>query len=513
MKMKRYLVLTLLLLLAVASQAQQYGPKDHAADSCFVTLSCFPSQGGDAAGEGRYISGSRVTVYADPFNGFEFVEWREGTVSVSADPNYTFIITHDIHLTAYFSNGRHSITVDPGITHGTVTVTPSGLVETCQVVTITAVPATNYVLSNLWAYKKGDSSHTVPIQDNTFIMPEFDVMVSAVFAGLPPVITGQIAPQAICSGQTLTLTKPAASNVERDGWEICPDEYFQMAQAYTGQTLDASYNGWKLRYWASNDGGVSYSNVVGITVSVFEPELTGELYLCTMQSGTYTASHVGNATLTWTVSDQAATVTESGKTLKVKWATAGQQTVTLNAVNETTGCSAELKLGINVVSYVDSNDVQQIVAKKDNGKDYILIYPNPKEPYRYQWYKDGVAISGATGQYYYQQGGLDSGAYKVYLSLNADANGNLFGGAFTNEYVVTNPNISLSPNPVQSGEGLLVVNNSEEVAVSVYTIDGRLLHQQTINGTTTLDLNLAQGIYLIKLNDHQNEYIEKLIVK
>lgn len=512
--MKRYLVLTLLLLLAAASQAQQYSPKDHAADSCTVTLSCFPIQGGAAAGEGRYHSGTRVTVDADPFNGFEFVEWREGSVSLSADPSYTFVITHDIHLTAYFSNGRHTITVDPAITHGTITVSPSGVAETCQVVTVTAVPDANYALSSLWAYKSGDASHAVPIQDNTFIMPEFDVMVSAIFVALPPVITGQIVPQAICSGQSLTLTKPAASNVERDGWEICPDEYFQMAQAYTGQTLDASYNGWKLRYWASNSGGVSYSNVVGITVSTFEPGLTGDLFLCTMQTGTYVASGVNNATLTWTVSDEAANYTESGKTLKVCWATAGHQTVTLKAEDKTTGCSAELNLDVNVVSYVNSDDVQQIVAKKDNGRDYILIYPNPKEPYRYQWYKDGVAIRGANGQYYYQQGGLDAGAYKVYLSLNADAAGNLFGGAFTTEYVVAPVSVSLVPNPAQSGEGVLIVNRGGEATVSVYTLDGRLLHQQAINGTNAvLNLNLTQGIYLVKVNDHQNEYNEKLIVK
>ena len=500
--MKKYLVFVLLLLIAVTTQAQQNNARaPHRLTIKYLYASNLTQAAPDSVL--TLEPGQQYSVESPTIAGYTPDKPKvEGTM-----PN------NDLTETVKYNPNSQTITVDPNITHGTVTTSPSGQAQPGADVTVTATPEQYYELSTLRVYKKGDENQSVTLNDNVFVMPRFDVFVTASFTMLPPVINGQIAPQTICAGEALTLTAPTVVNAERQGWEICPDEYFQSAVAYTNQTLDASYNGWKLRFWAVNAGGYSYSNVVGITVSVLEPELTGELYLCTMQSGTYTAGHVGNATLTWTVSDQAATVTESGKTLKVNWATAGQQTVTLNAVNEATGCSAEVKLSINVVSYVNSNDVQQIVAKKDNGKDYILIYPNPKDTYKYQWYKDGEAIRGATGQYYYQQGGLDAGAYKVYLSLNADANGNLFGGAFTTEYVVANPNISLSPNPAHTGEGVLIVNNSDEATVNVYGLDGRLLHQQTINGTTTLDINLAQGIYLIKLNDHQNEYIEKLIVK
>ncbi|MCR4847284.1 MAG: T9SS type A sorting domain-containing protein [Bacteroidales bacterium] len=500
--MKKYLIFALLLLLTVTTQAQQNNKRaEHRLTIKYLYASDLSTAAPDSVqtlGAGRYYSVESPAI-ADYTPDKPIVE---GTMP-----------DHDLTETVKYYPNTCTITVDAGITHGTVTTSPSGEARPGTEVTVTATPDQYYELSTLWVYKKGDESQTVTLNDNVFVMPQFNVFVTATFNMLPPVINGQITPQTICAGEALTLTAPTVTNAERQGWEICPDEYFQSAIAYTNQTLDASYNGWKLRFWASNEGGISYSNVVSITVSVIEPELTGDLYLCTQQSGTYTVGNVGNATLTWTVSDQASTVTESGRTLKVNWVTAGQQTVTLNAVNEETGCSAEVKVTVNVVSYINNNDVQQIVAKKDNGRDYILIYPNPKENYKYQWYKDGQAINGATGQYYYQQGGLDAGAYKVYLSLNADAQGNLFGGAFTNEYVVKDPNISLSPNPVQTGESVLIVNNNGEATMSVYTLDGRLLHQQTINGTTTLNLNLAQGIYLIKLNDHQNEYIEKLIVK
>ena len=504
--MKKYLFLTLFLLFVAAVQAQNIGK--HENDTLYkLTIRYLYEANGNQAAQtysNQLPSGEHYNVTSPNIPGYHPNKAAvEGVM-----PRY------DVTDTVLYAKNKHSVTVDPSITHGTVTVSPEGEVTVDERVMITATPDNNYELNSLRAYKKGDETQTVEINSgNVFVMPDFDVTVTATFTMLPPVINGNIAAITICAGEALTLTAPEVVNAERQGWEICTDNSFQNAETYTNQALDASYNGWKLRFWAYNEGGFSYSNVVGITVFVLEPELTGDLYLCTQQSGTYTANSVGNATLTWKVSDEAATLMESGKTLKVKWGTAGQQVVTLNALNEETGCSAEVKLTVNVVSYVNSNDVNQIVAKKDNGRDYILIYPNPKDNYKYQWYKDGEAIQGANGQYYYQQGGLDAGAYKVYLSLNADAQGNLFGGAFTNEYVVNVPNISLSPNPAHSGESVLIVHNGGEATMSVYTIDGRLLHQKTINGTATLNLNLAQGIYLIKLNDHQNEYIEKLIVK
>lgn len=350
-------------------------------------------------------------------------------------------------------------------------------------------------------------------------MPDYDVFDTVFYFATPgqlPEIEGEItAPDPICAGNALQLTDPKVNYATSQGWEMYGDN-IQMPEPYTGQTLDVSYNGWHLRYWASNDNGMVYSNTVTITVHSIEPVLTGDQNLCTLQTGTYTVVNVGNTTLTWTVSDSIATLTESGKTLKVKWASAGNQTVTLTAENEATGCSATVELSVTVVSYVDSSDLHDIVAKKHEGRDYILIYPNPQATYKYQWYKDGEAIKGATGQYLYQEGGLDNGVYNVYLSFNADAQGNLFGGAFSGKYTVTAPaTISLCPNPAHANDEFRIINeNGGEVTVSIYTLDGRLVHRQTVSGTNAaLHLSLSPGLYLVKMNDIQNEYNEKLIVK
>jgi hypothetical protein len=507
--MKKYLIFTLLLLLSVAMQAQQKTPNK--GDSYTLTVSYFyvGTQTSAAPDSVLYLEENAVYSIVSPtIPGYT----PDRPVVEGKMPGY------DHYETVLYSISQYHAIVDPNITHGTVTVSPNGNVNVGTTVTITVHPEAFYELESLRVINMNNASQTVAINNNTFVMPSFDVMVTATFALQPPTITGSIvAPQAICSGNALTLTAPSVANADQQGWQMAPDATFGNVVAYTGQVLDGSYNGWKLRYMASNATGTVYSNVVNITVNVLEPTLTGDLSICTMQTGTYTAGSVGNATLTWTVSDAAATVTESGKTLKVQWFTAGQQTITLNAYNEETGCSATVIITVNVLSFVNSNDVNKIVAKKHDGRDYILIYPNPKESYKYQWYKDGAAIKDATGQYLYQSGGLDAGAYKVYLSLNADANGNLIGGAFTNEYTVTGAaKLNLCPNPAQENEGVIIMNESgEETLVSIFTLDGRMVHQQTVSGTqATLDVKLSQGMYIVKFIDAQyNETNEKLIIK
>ena len=390
------------------------------------------------------------------------------------------------------------------------TVTGEGEYEYQTEVTVTATPNEGYAFVNWTEYAdevSTEASYTIEVT--------WDVELVANFVLLPPTV-GTIAAPSICAGEALELTTPEVTNANQQGWEMAPDGQFANVVAYTGQELDASYNGWQLRYFASNAAGTVYSNVVNIVVNALEPELTGDAVLCSMLTGTYTALHVGGADLTWTVSDPAATVTEANKKVNVVWATAGEQTVTLLAEDSETGCSATVTMAVTVQSFVNQSDVNDIVAK-NNGKDYILIYPNPKDTYKYQWYKDGKPIKGATGQYYHQENGLDAGVYKVYISFNADADGNLFCGAFTKEYTVTAPAVlGLCPNPAHGSEGIVVMNdNGGELSVDIYSLDGRLLHQQTVSGTqVALNVNLPKGLYLVKITDKDMvETTQKLIIE
>lgn len=412
----------------------------------------------------------------------------------------------------------HTVEVDPTIVHGTLNVRPTGEVQVGWRVSVTATPDENYHLESVTVHKTTEPNVTVELVEEHFVMPDFDVMVTAVFESDLPVIEGEItAPAAICAGGSLELTAPVVQLADSQGWEMAPNDSFQHPTAYTDQPLDASYNGWKLRYWASNRTGTVYSNVVGITVNeVKEVTIAGDAMGCTMQECEYSVRKEVGLNYSWEVSDASATVTVNSNTVKVCWSSAGTQKVSVQAENPTTGCSANAELSVKVQSYVNPSDLNAIVAKKRNGKEYILIYPNPKDQYRYQWYKDGQKIAGANGQYYYQEGGLDAGVYKLYLSFNADANGNLFGGAFTDDYIVWGvTKLDIYPNPAQEGDNLVVVNEAgNEVVVAIYSMEGRLVHRQTVSGTqAVISTDLMKGIYMVHLSNGNSNKIQKIIIK
>ncbi|MBR6877789.1 MAG: T9SS type A sorting domain-containing protein [Bacteroidales bacterium] len=413
----------------------------------------------------------------------------------------------------------YTVEVDPYITHGSVNVRPIGEVQVGARVMVTAVPDNNYHVVSVTAYRKDHQSQTVAIEDNVFIMPNFNVVVSAVFGGNGPIINGQVvAPAPICDGESLTLTVPEVTNATSQGWFLFkPNSQQDELIEYTNQPLDVSYNHWSLVFWASNAMGYTESAPVTITVNPMpDATMTGENSTCTMMEAEYSVTKDSHCSFTWAVTDKNATVTASNHKVKVLWVTPGAHKVSVVVENTSTGCSVTNELNVNVQSFV--TELNNIVAKVHDGKEYILIYPNPADVYKYQWYKDGEKIAGATGQYYYKSGGLDNGEYTVYVSNNSDANGNLFCGAFTAPHTVNNSSrgFDIWPNPAFTNEGLVINNQSQNVAeLSIYSLEGKLLHRQHVEpGNSTITVSLAKGIYFCHLSDGVAEpTVQKLVIQ
>lgn len=493
-----------------------------ALDTYTISVSANPSNGGSVSGNGTYHQGQSCTVIASSADGYSFLNWTENEEEVSTKANYTFEVNRDRSLVANFEavTPSYTVTIDSHITHGTLVVSPSGEVEVGNVVAITATPDENYELETIQAYKLGDESQQVSLSENTFVMPNYDVFVTATFKEImtPPVIIGFIeTPAVICVGESLELTAPMVINAENEGWEMAANQSFDPVMAYTGQPLDASFDGWKLRYAATNVAGTVYSNVVTVTVKAMDHlGLTGDIALCSGQEGEYTLNATGNFNLNWNLSDAVAVVTETNNGIKVHWETAGEQTVSVDVEDIETGCSVSLSLTVHVQSFVSASDLENIVVKDDaDGTPYILIYPNPKDAYKYQWYKDMEAISGANGQYYYVSGGLADGTYQVYVSLNTDSEGNLICGAFSADCIVSSNKaaFSISPNPACNGEQFVISNHTgKDALMQVYTLDGRLVHRQVVCGEqVTLDNPLPQGFYLIRFDNDGAMY--KVVVQ
>lgn len=489
------------------------------AETYTITATAEPAEGGSVSGAGSYDEGSTCSLTATANEGYSFVNWTEDGTQVSNEANYRFTVNANRTLVAHFEQQTptHTISINPLILHGTISVSPEGNVEVGTQVTITATPETNYILESLAVYNKDDISQTVEINDNKFVMPDFDVLISATFALNLPIIEGDIAtPPAICAGESLELTLPTVQNADEMTWQMAPNAEFVDPSVYYGQALDGSYNGWKLRLMASNSSAEVYSNVVNIVVNdLSNLTIDGESVICSGQETQYEIVGTGNYNLEWTTTDANANITPSGNTAKIKWGTTGNMTIKVNIEEQQSGCSTELEMTVKVQSYINNADVQGIVAKKHDGKPYMLIYPNPKDDYKYQWYKDGEAINGANGQYYYPTEGLTAGNYQVYISFNADAQGNLFCGAFSEIFTVSDAAFAIYPNPASTNEQIIVLTDSEsEAVIAIYNMEGQLVHQQMSQGHETIvNAQLAQGVYVIRLINGNTEKAERIIIK
>ena len=69
---------------------------------CTITAVASPSSAGCVTGGEEYTSGSEISVFATPAEGYMFVNWLENGAVVSTDASYTFIVTDDRILTATF---------------------------------------------------------------------------------------------------------------------------------------------------------------------------------------------------------------------------------------------------------------------------------------------------------------------------------------------------------------------------------------------------------------------------
>ena len=173
----------------------------------------------------------------------------------------------DILLTANKPGETFRITVTP-TEHGSLMASQTEA-EPGDTICITADPDPNYFLSSLSVWEATFLSQQIDLFDNNcFVMPAFDVVIRATFSKieLPIIHDGAIKPVPICAGAPLQLVAPEVDNADTGEWQLSPNDSFDIYMIYTDQLLDASYNGWKLRYTATNEAGTAYSQAATITV-------------------------------------------------------------------------------------------------------------------------------------------------------------------------------------------------------------------------------------------------------
>ncbi|PXA05739.1 hypothetical protein DDZ13_02390 [Coraliomargarita sinensis] len=100
---------------------------------------------GSVSGGGKFLDGDTVTLEATTTAAFHhFVNWTEGGVEVSTDPNYTFTATVNRSLVANFSANEFLITPEVNV-EGRGSVTVTALHDYGSTVVLTAAPAEGFM--------------------------------------------------------------------------------------------------------------------------------------------------------------------------------------------------------------------------------------------------------------------------------------------------------------------------------------------------------------------------------
>lgn len=110
-----------------------------------ITASASPTNAGILSGDGAFLAGESVTLVATPNAGYDFVNWTESGVPVSASASYTFAATTNRVLTANFvqlppswSIGTTALPSNGGTTLG------DGIYTNGQPVVVSALASSGY---------------------------------------------------------------------------------------------------------------------------------------------------------------------------------------------------------------------------------------------------------------------------------------------------------------------------------------------------------------------------------
>lgn len=507
------------------AQTNDYTAIFELANYAIVGLSNNEIWGHVIGGGSAFHCGDVATLEAIPEEGYEFDNWKKNDTVVSTSPTYSFNVTGDATYIAHFMEipvTYYTITIvvepeDAGlVTEGSGTVIENGQYPEGSSIMLTAVASDDFIFDH-WSDNITESSRLVQVNDNmnfTAFFPQRRISIEV--------------PDTICSGESLTLIEPQLllppTHTE---WQLSQTNDFESYEVYNNESLHANYNGWYLRYCAKYLMVSIYSNIVQITVNSLESlTLEGNESVDTHQEVDYqiidSINNYANYSYDWSVSDSQADITIVDNGCKVIWKTPGVQEVSVMVTDTMTSCTNTYTLSVEVLSCIDENDIHNIVAKSyaDSIK-YILIYPNPNpnNTYTFQWYRNDTLIQYANKQYYYKPGGLPDGNYKVRISIFKDERCSAFSPVFlveNNQNHHPSSRLSIYPNPAHSNDELFIVNGSEnEAQLTIYSIDGRLLHSQTVSGSqTSINVCLPQGVYVAHISDQSGFVkVEKIIIQ
>lgn len=179
------------------------------------------------------LAGAEVSLTITPNTGYRLatltVSGASGEVSVT---NNRFTMPNEsVTVSAVFAENNHTVGIADNITNGTVNAAPTSAKEGDEV-TLTATPATGYVLGSYTVTK--ESGGTVTVTDNKFRMPNEAVTVDATFEQIPPTTYTATAATGITGGGISVSPNTAVTQGTEITVTVTPDYGYELtALTYT----------------------------------------------------------------------------------------------------------------------------------------------------------------------------------------------------------------------------------------------------------------------------------------
>lgn len=460
------------------------------------------------------------TLIATPLEGYDFLNWTEEGTVVSDSETLVIEIQEDRTLYAIF------MLQSPVI--GSIDAICSG--EPLELNTPAVIDVFDMVF---WQLSEDESFTQTEIYDEGSPLDAsyngwwiqfcaanpsdivYSNAVTITVFDLNPTLSGD---SLVCSNEETVYHVEGAENTVVQ-WEVADSPLYGSGNPFSVNWTTSSGEKLLSVFVTDTVTGCTASLEMVITVFDLNPTLSGRDLVCSNEEAGYRVEGAENAIVEWVVSDSL--FFGSGNPFTVNWSTSsGVKQLSVIVSDTVTGCTANLNMDVYVMSHVETT--KQLVERKKDDVTYLLIYPNPDTLlYKYQWYFNDSIIP-CNKQYLYKpiaDGGLDPGSYKVYVSFNEDEDGNLICGAFSPNFVVNQPDkanqLSIFPNPSHSQEEIIVINESQEASMLyVYSVDGRLMHQQLISDyRPTIKLDLPKGVYTVQLKNDLSTKTGRIVIE
>ena len=221
-----------------------------------------------------------------------------------------------------------------------------------------------------------------------------------------PIVGEIVTPESICENGVLTLQVPEIQFATSEGWQISPTIDFDNPIPYENEPLNSSYNGWFLRYFATNESNTVYSNIVSIIVWP-----TYETSFSTMACTHYV----------WNGIDY----DESGDYQQHLFSIHGcDSIVTMHltiadvVTNEWSQQTCEGEFIWNGITYSETGDYEQVFSSSENCDSIVILHLNVFDAYdiaidstvcgNLVWNGQEYTVSGLYEQQFVTAGGCDS---------------------------------------------------------------------------------------------------------